>query len=47
MLDVMLLTTFQHALVLQDSQEILSQIADKLCQVGFVLFYTLDNDVYL
>jgi hypothetical protein len=32
MLDVMLLTTFQHVLVLQDSQGILSQIADKLCQ---------------
>jgi hypothetical protein len=47
MLDVMLLTTFPHALVLQDSQEILSQIADRLCQVGFVLICTLEDVVYL
>jgi len=47
MLDVMLLTTFQHALALQDSQGILSQIADKLCQVGLMLFCTLEDDVYL
>jgi hypothetical protein len=54
--DVMLLTIFQHAHVLQGSLEILSQTVDKLCQVGFLLIYVFDagggggdgddNDIY-
>jgi hypothetical protein len=47
MLDVMLSTTFQHAHVLQDSLEILSQIVDKPFQVGFILVYMLEDDVCL
>lgn len=40
--DVMLLTIFQHARVLQGSLEIHSQTVDKPCQVGFLLIYAFD-----
>jgi hypothetical protein len=41
--NVMLSTIFQHALVLRDSLEILSQTAGKPCQVGLHEYTVFDG----
>jgi hypothetical protein len=41
--NVMLLIIFQHAHVLQDSQEILSQTVEKPCKVGFCINIVFDG----